>query len=59
MKRLFNPRPFLLLLTLSLASLVLPSCQVAGRAWNEAYRHKGGYYDKDTLVSQSSQPSGK
>lgn len=55
---LSRPRT-LLLLILGLSSLALTSCSLAGRAWNEAYRHKGGYYDKDTLVSQISQPSGK
>ncbi len=34
------------LLLATLTSLLLTSCGTVQKAWGEAYRHRGGYYDK-------------
>lgn len=43
----------LALTILVIASMLLTGCEVAGALWLEAYRYKGGYYDRSSQTQQA------
>jgi hypothetical protein len=47
----------LVLTILAIVSMLLSACQIAGALWLEAYRYKGGYYDRPSQTqTQQAKP---